>query len=439
MKYEKIKSVILIILVLSSGLLTWSLWTYQPDYETVENGETVEEISLGQKRDIKRIIKADRIFYHHTDLMLGTTDPTEIDRTFKEFSRWTFSDFEDDSSDVKSVSSFVRREGMAEIVFPGSVPFGIYKDFLDIKGKEPDFIFDRIVINVKDFNKEEGFVYFIDYNNQKVIKSRVNSSYINLFKNNFYKNSRSSKKFQGYVASMLSNKQMIYLREKESTFPVLSYVIEELSLKKFKNALFSDPSFVQKNYISTGEEYTNGLTLMRVNHKNHTISYLNPAAEEEYSIDGSTLLQKSIDFVNNHGGWTDAFLYTGMNVANPSVTFRLYERNGLPVFSNEGISEILQVWGQNDIIKYVRNNFSLDLLTDSTNKKLASGKEILDQLKKQKNFNPEMLTDLVVGYKMSNDSQDLLLKLEPSWYYRYNNQWVQVKDSEQGGIIHGLE
>ncbi|MFB6466477.1 YycH family regulatory protein [Cytobacillus sp. Hz8] len=439
MSYEKIKSVILAILVILSGTLTWSLWTYQPNYETIENGETVKEVSLSEKRDAKKIIKADRIFYHHENGLVGTINPAEIDRTFKELSRWTFSDFEDESSKIKNIPSFVQRVGMAEIIFPSHIPFNLYKNFLDIKGKDPDFHFDRIVIDVKNMKKEEGFVYFIDYQNQKVERSRVNSSFINVFKNNYYKPSLSSKKFNSYTSAKLTKKQNIYIRETESTYPTRSYLIEELSSNKFKNALFNNPSFVQKNYILTGEEYTDGLTLMRVNVDKHIISYLDPAAEEDYTINKEDLLQQSIDFVNNHGGWTDNFRYAEMDESTQTVLFRLYENNGLPVFSDEGMSEILQVWGQNNIYKYVRNNFTLDLVTDQTDKTLLSGNEVLEQLKKEKGFKPELLTDLVIGYTMSNDSQNLLLKLEPFWYYHYDNKWIQVKDQNQGGIKHGLE
>lgn len=440
MTYENIKSFLLTILVLSGGVLTWNLWTYQPDYETIDNGETVKEVSLSEKKDAKKIIKADRIFHHHKDRIQGTIDPFEIDRTIRELSRWTFTDFEDDSSNINQfVSDFVQQKGMTEIIFPDSVPFELYKNFLDIKGKEPDFNFNRIVINVKKFDKEEGFVYFVDYKNQKVMKSRVNSSYISGFKNNFYSDSLSSTKYSSYYSAKLTNKNYLYIREKEITVPVLSYVIEELPMKKFKNALFKDPSFVQKNDISTGEEYTDGLTLMRVNYEKHLISYLNPASEQEYYINGNDLLQRSIDFVNNHGGWTDNFRYAEMTESNHSVLFRLYEKNGIPVFSEEGISEILQVWGENELNKYERNNFSLNLLTDSEDKKLSSGKEILELIKTKKNFKPELLTDLVIGYKMSNNSQDFLLQLEPFWYYRYNNKWVQVSEKYQGGLKHGLE
>ena len=36
-----------------------------------------------------------------------------------------------------------------------------------------------------------------------------------------------------------------------------------------------------------------------------------------------------------------------------SVTFRLYSGDGYPVFNDRGISEIKEIWGRDEIIKYV--------------------------------------------------------------------------------------
>ncbi|MCL6573500.1 MAG: hypothetical protein K6T88_17750, partial [Bacillus sp. (in: Bacteria)] len=49
MKYERLKSAILTLLVLGSILLTWALWTYQPNYDTMEDSNTVAEVALSEK------------------------------------------------------------------------------------------------------------------------------------------------------------------------------------------------------------------------------------------------------------------------------------------------------------------------------------------------------------------------------------------------------
>ena len=57
MRYENIKSGILTFLVLVSILLTWNLWTYQPNYETMENSNYVEEVTVSEKQEVQKIVQ----------------------------------------------------------------------------------------------------------------------------------------------------------------------------------------------------------------------------------------------------------------------------------------------------------------------------------------------------------------------------------------------
>lgn len=50
MSYEHIKTIILTILVATSALLTWNLWTYQPNFEPIEKANTVQEVTIAEKR-----------------------------------------------------------------------------------------------------------------------------------------------------------------------------------------------------------------------------------------------------------------------------------------------------------------------------------------------------------------------------------------------------
>lgn len=51
MRYENIKSIILTILVVTSVLLTWNLWTYQPTFERIEKeANTIQEVTIAEKK-----------------------------------------------------------------------------------------------------------------------------------------------------------------------------------------------------------------------------------------------------------------------------------------------------------------------------------------------------------------------------------------------------
>ena len=48
MNYEKIKSIVLTLLVCISVFLTFNLWTYSPGYDTINSDETFD-VSVGDK------------------------------------------------------------------------------------------------------------------------------------------------------------------------------------------------------------------------------------------------------------------------------------------------------------------------------------------------------------------------------------------------------
>ena len=72
-----------------------------------------------------------------------------------------------------------------------------------------------------------------------------------------------------------------------------------------------------------------------------------------YVVNSYDLVKRSIDFVNEHGGWTDPIAMLSKNEYSRSVTFRLYSEDGYPVFNDRGISEIKEIWGRDEINKYV--------------------------------------------------------------------------------------
>lgn len=442
MTYENIKSVILVILVITSVLLTWSLWTYQPALEMLEKTNTVEEVAIGQKKEIKKIIQPDKIYYHHKkEKHYGTIDSKEIEKTVKEISKWNFDKFENISDEIKNLPSFVHEEGNAVIVFPDSVPIELYKNVIQINDNDfPDFQFDGIVINVNDIQKDEELVYFISFKNQQTYRSSVPASFVQNFRNKYFLASEFNQNFSEYFSYEVSNKRTLFLPLNKTKMARYQYISTPLESEKFKNALFSDPSVVQKNYQTSMEEYTNSLSLLRENFDKNTISYINLADGNENEFVSKDLLKKSIDFVNEHGGWTDNYRFAEIDEVNHKVVFRLYDSKGYPVFSEERkISAIRQVWGQNEINEYYRSNFSLSTPFEVKEIFLSSGQKVIQYLESQEGFDRGKLQDVTIGYKMIKEPQTRLVHLEPSWYYRYNNEWRNISMDKSGGGKHGLE
>jgi len=440
MRYENIKSGILTVLVLVSILLTWNLWTYQPNYETMESSDYVKEVSLSEKQEVQKIIRPDQLLYHVKGQHYGTNNTGDMEKVIKELSRWAFFDVKKYTNEVKDIKKLIHDSGNTEIIFPGEVPIELYRSVLNIEGKNiPAFNFDRIIINTENSAKENGIVYFVSTENQQVYISHISSANLSEFNRNFY---LKATKYPRYFAYHASEKRTIFLPEAATEMTTYKYLPVTLDSEEFKEALFSDPSFVQKSFVPSGEEYTNDSSKMTVNFESNLLRYVNPTVEENFINTSYDLVKRSIDFVNQHGGWTDPYRYVDKNEYTHTVTFRLYSMDGYPVFNGNGMTEISEVWGRDEINKYIRPNIALELplTTEMVKVTRPSGHDALKFLQNKKNFKPGLLEDMILGYRMERDSKEnKLIVLEPAWFYRYDKSWGQITMEDLGGSQHGLE
>jgi regulatory protein YycH of two-component signal transduction system YycFG len=440
MRYEKIKSAILIILVLVSIVLTWNLWTYQPNYESMEKSKTLAEVTLSDKQEVKKIIRPDQALFHQKGEHYGTTNGDELDKIIRELGKWSFYDVKNYNDKVENIKELTHGFGTTELIFPGDVPIELYRSVLNFEEKKiPSFNFNRIIIDVENSEKENGVVYFVSSDYQQVYVCHISPTNLADFTRNIYKNAAH---FPRYFAFEASEKRTIFLPEGETEMMTYKYLPVTLNSEEFKEALFNDPSFVQKSYISQPEEYTDGFRKMTVNYESNMLLYVNPTTENTYVETPYDLVKRSIDFVNEHGGWTDPYRFVSKNEFIHSITFRLYSRDGYPVFNDRGSSEVTEIWGRDQINKYVRPNIALELPLTSEMQKvtLPSGHETLKFLQDRKNFNPELLDQLILGYQMERDSEEnKLILLKPTWFYHYDKTWRQITMDDLGGLKYGLE
>lgn len=434
MKYETIKTAILTILVFLSIFLTWNLWTFQPNYKTMENNNTVAEVSMSEKQEVKKTIRPDMVLYHKQGKNYGTTRTDELDKLLREIGSWKFSNVKGIAEKPNSLNNLIHGSGNVEIIFPADVPIELYRDVLSFKEKKiPPFNFDRIIINVESMDKGNGTVYFVSTNNDLVFSSRVSSASIKNFNKNYYE---ASSRYPSYFGYTLTDKRTIFLPEDPTEMMVYKYLPATLNSEDFKNTLFHDPSFVQPTIFSNGEEYTNGSSKMTVDYDKNILLYVNPNASSYYVENPRNLIKRSIDFVNEHGGWTDDYRYAEKDDPSHRVTFRLYSEEGYPVFNEDGLSEITETWGKSDITKYMRSNISLDLPLKTEMQKVTrqSGHAVLQYIQNQNDFRPDLLENIVLGYELERDTQESkLILLEPVWFYQYDKKWHQLPLEETEG------
>ncbi|WP_307257383.1 YycH family regulatory protein [Oikeobacillus pervagus] len=442
MKYEKIKSMLLTILVIISISLTWNIWTYQPNYETIDNGY-VYDAPISESRDISSLIKPYKVIFHLNDAHYGTVKERDIDGILSEINKWGFYNFRNITNTLseRDFHRLMTERSQVEIIFPTPIPLQTYKGVLNFEDRNlPKAHFDRIAINSVGINENKTVVYFISLKDRTVFESNVSSSTLANFKNRFMNKAHTYSKYMDYK---VHDHYTIYLPEKAQTLTRNKSIPNSLDPEKFKDALFNNPYYVKRAVKANGEEYTDSYSLMRVNYTNNMIFYVNPAQEieAEKQTPSNELIEKSIKFVNEHAGWSDKYRLFDVNPGDPIVSYRLFIE-GYPVFNEEGMAEILQFWGKEQIYKYVRPYFILDtfLPTEDTEMELPPGSEVIKMVENQKGFNPSMLEDITIGYKLMHDPQTpKILVLEPAWFYKYNEKWLPVVTNEEmGGNQNGM-
>lgn len=442
MTYEKIKSIVLFILIMISFFLTWTIWTFQPRYDTMEKSNYVQSVAISEQRDAKKIVKPDRVLFHYKDVDYGTTENTYIDKMIRELGRLNFFNFKEITGQVDGFLSFVHDKGSMEIIFPDVVPISLYKSVINIEDKNLlDFEFDRIVIHFDNPKKGDGIIYFVSYQDQRVFQCQVSANMLNTFERTFVTSEIT--KFPVYEGKQISDRRMIFFQQQPIKMSIYKYYPNYYDPHLFKQALFSDSSVVQRSKGSPDEEeFTNWTSILNIDIKDKMIYFVNLAKEVNHTIRSEDILQESINKINEHSGWTDSYRYAGLDKNSQKVTFRLYDQRGYPIFNSTGWSEIVEVWGNDQVKRYNRPYFSLEvpLTSEMEEITLPSGDQVLDLLRHKQGIKLELLQDVVVGYTMKADPKEpKLIMLEPGWFYKYDHVWNKIDLSDIGGKRSGLE
>ncbi len=433
MSFERMKSIVLLILVFMSAYLTWQIWTYQPTLKKTDQSEYFKVAS--DTKNIADVVKPKNVLLRVGEQRFQMNDEEKMNNIQSAFWNWSLYSFEDISHQASEMGflTFIHSKANTEINFTDQIPFKLYKSVFNVEMSEvPEFSFDKIIFTSANSNMEEAKIYFISTENKTVIQTIVNGESIRTFYEMYYKNAN---EYPEYITYQVNKTKEIYLLKDRTPMKQYSYQVGDMNINNFKYALFTDPTSVRQEYVSEVEEFTDGTRLLSVDRNLSMINFINPSQKKNGFSSTSELLQQSIDLVNDHAGWDKRFRLAELSQGAQRVVFRLFV-NGLPVFNEVGMAEIEQVWGNGEIYQYQRPYFYLDFpypSEEEPDKLLPSGEEAVTALKNIRNFNPEAIEDLEIGYRMTKSTLNSKgVILEPAWYYRYGGTWIILPFEQKG-------
>jgi regulatory protein YycH of two-component signal transduction system YycFG len=445
MSYENIKSILLTSLVILSLVFTWSLWTYQPHYEKIENTEYIKDVNIGLKKEAASIILPNKLLFHKNNNHYGTVKEKPIKDMMRTVREWSFDEFTDITATVgDGYLDFIHGQEGVEVIFPSELPIETLRGIINIEDEEiRSKTFDRIVIHVNENQDKSPYAYFVSYANHYVYRTKLNNFSSQVFEKEVF---NLANNYPKYFSFKIDANTSLFIPEDAVEADQVTYYSRDFSGEDFKDALFTDPRIVKSDVQPSGDQvYSDGSRALTI-YNGGLLRYITPSSESrETTTVSHALIQKSIDFVNDHSGWTEMYQLTDWNIASQSTTFRLHI-NGLPVFNYRGLSRLSMHWdGRNLFDIYERPIFKLHLSINSESSKvnLPSGYRLIEQLKQTPSFDLLKLEDALVGYEMKKDQTSAKVIVEPIWCIKHNGVWKKVifEDDlgEQGGTFIELE
>ncbi|WP_096186055.1 YycH family regulatory protein [Evansella halocellulosilytica] len=438
---ELIKSIILWILVLTSIILTWQIWAYQPEYDVIRTDvEYFESIEIGEEKSTRDVLIPDHITIHEEgDVYWLNPSQDSYDNIMEEIADLSIPFLR--TGDSRRVPSMNRDyDGRnIELSFNDPVQGDWLTRLFDFEEEQfPLDTVDRIILFENEESSDtEVSVRFISLSEADNVQADTNLPLSQLL--SFYENDRDrlvpAKKHLFNEDDDHHYQDVKYVPNEEFHLNSYTYLSTKLEERDFIGALFSDPQFV-KNYPQDNDTiYTDGNRMMSIVGNGLILDYAHPSTgvNQQEDVTEQSILRASLNFINAHKGWTDNYVIDSWNETsiNDSIRFRL-QIQGLPILGSninrDGFytMEITRVGNQ--VTEYKRSLFQLNENEEDfeieTNTEMPSFDDVWSFIEESENIHEDLVEDMKIGHYMNR--QGALIYLTPSWFIKERGSWKQV-------------
>ncbi|WP_062200870.1 YycH family regulatory protein [Massilibacterium senegalense] len=448
--YEPVKTTILLLLVTISLILTWQFWSYQPNYGELEDAEYIH-VSIDQKKDMSAIISPQMVLMNDGSNHYGYLRRDQVEPLYQSMQMWKYRDFkvmpEQSFEEIPSLSNYI------EVIFSTKLSGAVFKDLFHLKKQDAALVneAERLLYFVRNEGDEQQvYAWFILYDKKMIVQAKVDKVDPADFQKNYVEPLKKGIKFVRYQWGNQLGRP-VYLPENGLKIEELFYMTNHISMEDFKNALFTDPQLVKYTIDDSGNEaYIDGKRAMRVTNNRMQLNFVNPISSNNKGEKELTSVIQSIDYVNDHSGWTDPyylFSWTSSLYKDESE-FRLIV-NDLPVFYEDmyafDLATIYVSDRSGEIYEYRRSllNMALDeqpiLKTDKT---IASANEVMAYINSHPELDTAKIDMLLPGYTMDLFQNGTIVSFKPAWYIKYNGVFKPLHamhELEGGEKVRGLE
>jgi regulatory protein YycH of two-component signal transduction system YycFG len=447
MNYEHIKTTILIVLIGLSVVLTWQLYTFQPEIALLDDtARYVPSDSLNAEREERKltdVIRPEQIVVHQNNsfAMIPSNDE-RFTKVYKNLLRSSLIEV-----DLLATGPFPKKpetDGV-EFIFPTAIPIDLFLSLFE--HSEEEFLMALTEVNrLYLYGNPGGDVHMqiLSVEEERVIELGTNlpTTELATLLDSFSEFVEVRTVLEPSSSHLTTLSEAVYVPAEPVKVSRLSFQTSPLPTEFYKQTLFTDPGSVKYYQQSDGEDsYTDGNRIITMQNNGLFMEYINPVFIESQEKANKHIVQSSYDFINGHGGWTDDYLLANWSSTDlrDEASFLLHV-NGYPIlnFVGQGSMSLDISRSGNQVISYSRPLFELDNTPIDVSEKidLPSGEEVLERLNEQEFFDPERVMKVVVGYEMVTRNTSFVT-IEPNWFVLYGNRWQKVTFEEGGS--NGLE
>lgn len=449
---ERVKSVVLTILILTSLVLSGVLWYGSPNVEEMNRNDYIPQQLIGESRQLEDLVKPRSVVYHSGDgrHFMSFSGDAVYDSITASMPEWQVTRLEEKVMTTSEWKSFLNGYRSLELRFPVSIPTALFAERLS-PGMEPGERLTEIDrIWVYRLQNEWNVLLISDVENRMYEGKLILDSGEDVFEQVSELGPLRVTPVMERIVSANPYEpirmKIHYFPEGEMSMPEWEASLEEIDLEQLKNLLFLDPSLVRT--VTDAEEgavvMQDGSRTVRYVEANRMIYYQN----YKVKLDVTPIVQDfhdAVQFVNHHGGWMADHYLANLDEAKNGDKGNRYEfrlmKDGLPVYAqgdDDWRGTLLTVESKGGhVLRYDRSLHFASEEEYIASRPVVNGMFDLERLTTE--FDMADVRDMFPAYRVTRE--DGVLRYVPGWRIQFANgdeTWFEPS-ADGGGEADGLE
>lgn len=433
---EFFKTIMLVILVISSLILTVLVWSYETDFSEVETSlSALPNTGQGERVDFARVIRPYQYVWIDGNELSGTQDVNAMNIALREHLDGTSVESLHFGSDLSNMNEMLQDLDSQRILildFTTNIPTQTFLTTygIDFDGYRPTGDMSRVIFDLRDthaimymLNKETQYTTRVmtELSSQDVISTV--DQYSERYEN--FSSIITNRNNASRLTSIYSPSAPMSMNREVFISSVTS--VDVLNQVMFLN---NDFSSINQNGITM---YENDNVATYYNHETYRYLYQNKHEVETASTNDQMTIRKTFDFLNSHRALNRNSIIFNYNSDESELTVR-DSLNGKLVFSDEIMNTIIVSDGEKEIYEYQRSQLrtstqipAQDLVT------LPNIETVRYEIASSDELSLQYVTNFIVGYNMrfSEEQSELnLVTFTPSWFILYDGEWMRYEDGE---------